>query len=394
MSDNTVGPGKIMNQIRSGVRKLKQLQDSANRVIEEDIINLGNQDVNSLEDIKKLNTKINRLVNRITPNMPVAFTEPRLVSRYKILDKIITPMRRFGNRLFVKWYVDTALNQQKYLNNDLWFGLNNSIEILVEQNKIISHLAGEVAKLYKENSELKIVQNELQGDNRNHLDNLKNIQEEIVNFREFVDVFDAKYKIHDFQYSDFAERFSATSEEVKKIFSQYLQYFKPTDTIIDIGCGKGFFLELLTENNLSGIGVDTDPQLIKECRDKKLNAYVHEGSQYLSEQADSSIDAIFCAHVIEHLTVPQKIDFLRLSYQKLKNGGVLVIETPNTTSGYVMNNLYYLDPTHERPLFPEALKHLAVMSGFSIVNSYLSGEIDVIQDNTQYYNYSLILNKI
>lgn len=59
-----------------------------------------------------------------------------------------------------------------------------------------------------------------------------------------------------------------------------------------------------------------------------------------------------------------------------------------------MNNLYYLDPTHEKPLFPEALKHLSEMAGFKVVNSYLSEEIALNDEDTkQYYNYSLILEK-
>ncbi|ULO08037.1 class I SAM-dependent methyltransferase [Paenibacillus sp. 19GGS1-52] len=364
MSENKITPASIMHQIRSGVRK-QELQLSSNDKIKELMIDTITLDSDLHESLHLLNSKINRLVHRVTPNMPVAFMEPRLVSRYKILNKFITPLRKFGNRLFTKWYVDTITNQQKYLNNDIWFGLNNSIEIIVEQNKLITHLVGQISGLEKKTD----------------------------NFQEFITEFNQKYTLKDFHYSDFAERFSGSGEEVKRIFTQYLQYFKITDTIIDIGCGKGYFLELLKENTFKGIGVDTDLRLIQVCKDKGLEAYVHEGGDYLFEQNDSSIDAVFFAHVIEHLTVPQKIAFLNLCYQKLVVGGVLIIETPNTTSNYVMNNLYYLDPTHEKPLFPEALKHLAEMAGFNVINSYLSEKVENIESEIQYYNFSLILEK-
>ncbi|GJM83631.1 hypothetical protein HMSSN139_61270 [Paenibacillus sp. HMSSN-139] len=58
-----------------------------------------------------------------------------------------------------------------------------------------------------------------------------------------------------------------------------------------------------------------------------------------------------------------------------------------------MHNLYYLDPTHERPLFPEALKHLTEVSGFTVVASYLSGAINESEKENDYYNYSLVLKK-
>ncbi|KHL92661.1 hypothetical protein QW71_27945 [Paenibacillus sp. IHB B 3415] len=387
MPEKNSDPASIMQQIRLGVRKQEILKPINNRV--EDDITINNSlhmDSGFNEEFQNMNIKINRLVHRITPNIPVAFLEPRLVSRYKILNKFVTPIRKFGNRFFSKWYMDTLSNQQKYLNNDLWFGLNSSIEVLVDQSRLIAQLANKVSTLENETVHLKseVEQLKIEGENNNV------VQEQ---YNKFIDEFNSKYKLEDFQYSDFAKQFSASGDEVKGILKQYLRFFKPTDTIIDIGCGKGFFLELLTENNLKGIGIDTDPQLIEECKSKNLEAYVCEGSQYLSKQNDMSIDAVFFAHVIEHLTVPQKISFFRLCHQKLKKGGVLVIETPNTTSGYVLNNLYYLDPTHERPLLPEALKHLAKMTGFNVINSYLSGEIGSIVDGVQYYNYSLILEK-
>lgn len=309
MNDNKINPGSIMHQIRSGVRKQEIELKNRDTFQEEHVLLLVDSDLR--EDLQKLNTKINKLVHRITPNMPVAFMEPRLVSRYKILDRFITPIRRFGNRFFSKWYIDTVSNQQKYLNNDLWFGLNNSIEIITEQNKLIAQLVQNVSALEKYNDQLKMDQNSLNMEQNNLA----------LEFHQFLNSYNQKYTITDFKYSDFAKRFSGDEKDVKRIFSQYIRYFKPNDKIIDIGCGKGFFLKLLKDENLKGVGIDTDPQLIEECRSKGLEAYVYEGSEYLLEQSDSNIDAVFFAHVIEHLSVPQKITFLKLCYRKLKEGG-------------------------------------------------------------------------
>ena len=380
MTENKVNPAKIMNQIRSSVRKLT-IESNTTEFTVEEYSSLNNIDGDFQKNLKELNNKLNRLLHRVTPNMPVAFMEPRLISRYKLLDKFITPMRKFGNRLFVKWYVDAISNQQKFLNNELWFGLNSSIEIITEQSKLITQLVEKITIIEQSNQQLS-----------NELDNFKSEQN---NFKPDVIELINKYKLNaNFHYSDFASKFTAAGEDVKRIFKQYLSYIKENEIVIDIGCGKGYFLELLRENNLKGIGIDTDSELVEECRSKKLEAYVVEGNEYLLKQKNSSLDIVFLAHVIEHLTVPQKITILNLCYQKLKKDGKLIIETPNTTSVYVMNNLYYLDPTHERPLLPEGLKHLAQMTGFKVINSYLSEEIPSSETATiQYYNYSLILQK-
>lgn len=375
-------PGMIMRQIRTSVRN----QESINEEVTES--QTLNNDALIPEDyfkeINKINEELGRLTGKITPNIPVAFTEPRLVSRYKLLGKFITPIRKFGARLFTKWYVDSTINQQKHLNSELWLGLHRSVGIISEQNKLMKYLAAnlnkeEISSLNHQISELKAETINLK--EQNHL--LKN---KLLGLEK-------KYSTNMFKYFDFSTQFSASGEEVKKIFSQYLKYINPEDTLVDIGCGQGFFLELLKVNSIKGIGVDTDPKLVAVCSEKGLEAYVDEGKTYLEKQSEESIDAVFLAHVIEHLTLSEKIEFLKLCYEKLKKDGVLIIETPNTTSVYVMHNLYYLDPTHEKPLFPEALKHLAERAGFTVVASYLSGIINESETPKQYYNYSLVLKK-
>lgn len=385
-----ITPGFIMNQIRDGVRANNKANSDISSNKLEHITYHDDQEVNEL--INKLNINFKRLNHRITPNMPVAFLEPRLVSRFKIIGKIIVPIRKFGARLFTKWYSDTFSHQQKHLNNDIWYGLNATIDIINDQNHLISYLIKQnlekttvIEELRKENNEFRKEINDIKTIQKEHaslLEDINKIQENLI-----------KKEETNFNYSKFAERFSAGPDDVKRIYSQYIKHFKNCNSVLDIGCGKGYFLELLRENNINGIGIDTDPDLINACRIKGLNAFTDDAINYLENSKDSSIDGIFMGHVIEHLPLNLKIKFLRLCFAKLVDNGVLVIETPNTTSPFVMHNLYYLDPTHEKPLFPEAIKHLGEMAGFSVVNSYLSEQIIDASDPIEYYNYSLILNK-
>jgi hypothetical protein len=134
-----VTPGYIMNQIRDGVRSQKKVNNLADSLPQLHDFQLADEDLNRVMTGVSLN--LNRLKHRVTPNMPVAFVEPYLVSRYKLLGKFIVPIRKLGARLFTKWYTDFFSSQQKHLNNDIWFGLNASIEIIDQQNKLIHYLA-------------------------------------------------------------------------------------------------------------------------------------------------------------------------------------------------------------------------------------------------------------
>ncbi|WP_282939476.1 class I SAM-dependent methyltransferase [Paenibacillus sp. RC67] len=422
-----ITPDFIMNQIRNGVRSQKKSMEETRleQEIQSPILEFDDSEFSNIINTLQINLK--RLTYRITPNMPVAFLEPHLVSRFKILGKIIIPIRRLGARLFTKWYADTFTNQQKHLNNDVWFGLNSTIEILNEQNKLILHLINKNVeidkinnnfleldinnkKLVSINEELQIINEKLQVSNNelvfynkkltSTIDALKiqlsEIKERTIKELETdLNSIQEMYKEQnflDFDYSKFAERFSADRDIVQGIYEQYIPHLQECDNVLDIGCGRGYFLELLKKHNIKGIGVDSDPELVNACTEKGLIAYTDDAIKYLEGLEDSSVGGIFMAHVIEHLPAPLKIKFLKLCFKKLSQNGKLILETPNTTSPYVMHNLYYLDPTHEKPMFHETYKYIAVDIGFDVINSYLSGPIEET-DPQEYYNFSLILSK-
>ncbi|WP_080832560.1 class I SAM-dependent methyltransferase [Cohnella massiliensis] len=367
----TFTPGDVMNQIRTVVR-----QDKVNFLENEPSINELQDSTPVGEQMQKLNQQLKRLSQRVTPNMPVAFVEPQLVSRFKLLGKVLVPIRKFGTRLFTKWYVDVFSHQQKYLNQEIWFGLNAAVEALNIQTRVISHLKEKNASLQNE----LFKQDEL----------LHALRDELLKVKKQIE----DEKRMDFDYSTFANKFSAEPDEVKRIYSKYMPYFQNSEVVVDLGCGKGYFLELLQEHGIRGYGVDSNPRLIEECVSKGFQAEVNDVLNFLSEAKDSCLDGIFVGHVIEHLSVKHKIEFIQLLYRKLKKDGTLVIETPNTTSTYVMHNVYYLDPTHEKPLFPEALKHLFEITGFTVVASFLSEEIvPKINEANHFYNFSLVLKK-
>ncbi len=66
-------------------------------------------------------------------------------------------------------------------------------------------------------------------------------------------------------YFDFENHFRGDRTLIKTRQTQYLPYFKNCCSVVDIGCGRGEFLELLKENHIPAVGVDTYDEFVDYC---------------------------------------------------------------------------------------------------------------------------------
>ncbi len=157
-----------------------------------------------------------------------------------------------------------------------------------------------------------------------------------------------------FDYGRFAERFRGSEDYVKSGQRFYLPYFANCKEVLDIGCGRGEFLDLMREAGVAARGIDLSAESVNLCRQKGLNAEVADLFTYLDALPGASLDGIFSAQVVEHLPASRLPEMIRLAAQKLTRGGVLAIETPNPQCLAIFATHFYLDPTHVRPI-PQAL---------------------------------------
>ncbi|HXG93051.1 MAG TPA: glycosyltransferase [Blastocatellia bacterium] len=166
-------------------------------------------------------------------------------------------------------------------------------------------------------------------------------------------------------YFMFEHRFRGTVDEIKRRQSAYINFFLDKNNVIDLGCGRGEFLELLAEHGVSATGVDNNQDMVEFCRDRSLPVVQADIFDYLSSLAKESVDGIFAAQVVEHFP-PYKIsELIRQCHKKLKAGGVIVIETVNTNCSVALSN-FFLDPTHVRPVPAELLRFLLEQEMFNI----------------------------
>jgi O-antigen chain-terminating methyltransferase len=158
----------------------------------------------------------------------------------------------------------------------------------------------------------------------------------------------------EFDYTRFAERFRGSEDYVEKGQRFYLPYFTGRREVLDIGCGRGEFLELMREAGIAAHGIDLSRESVDRCRQKGLQADVADLFTYLADLPEASLDGIFSAQVVEHLPPERLPDMIRLAASRLHRDGLLAIETPNPECLAIFASHFYLDPTHTRPV-PHAL---------------------------------------
>jgi len=178
-----------------------------------------------------------------------------------------------------------------------------------------------------------------------------------------------------FDYFMFELRFRGSTEEVKRKQAPYLGLFLGRKNVIDLGCGRGEFLELMKENHVPAVGVDMNPDMVDYCRLRRLRVVLGDMMTHLAAQPDESIDGIFVSQVVEHLTPSAVMDLIELCGNKMTDGGVIVVETINPSCFEAMLN-FYTDPTHVRPIPAGLLRFMFEQGRFKVESVLFNAPIN------------------
>jgi O-antigen chain-terminating methyltransferase len=179
-----------------------------------------------------------------------------------------------------------------------------------------------------------------------------------------------------FDYFGFEERFRGSEAAIKERQHVYVEYFKGTDPVLDIGCGRGGFLELLREAGIKAKGVDLDLDMVLFCQEKELDVMREDAYAYLESLPDESLGGLFAAQMVEHLDPRRVIALVNLCHRKLRSGGMLIFETPNPVCLTVFAGNFYMDFSHIRPVHPEAMRFLFESTGFQDVQVKFSSPVE------------------
>jgi SAM-dependent methyltransferase len=170
-----------------------------------------------------------------------------------------------------------------------------------------------------------------------------------------------------FSNDSFEEAFRGSREDLRRTYADVADRFIGAGPVLDIGCGRGEFLELLRERDVPGRGVEIDPALVKEAQELGLDVELNDGLNALGAVKDGTLGGIVLIQVVEHLTPQEVVDLVALAYEKLRPQGRILVETVNPQSLYVFAHSLYVDPTHARPVHPAYLDFLFRQAGYAHV---------------------------
>jgi O-antigen chain-terminating methyltransferase len=170
--------------------------------------------------------------------------------------------------------------------------------------------------------------------------------------------------IDSYKYVGFEDRFRGSRDEIRRRMADYVPDFAGRTDVLDVGCGRGEFLDLLREAGIGARGLDVNHEMVEVCRERGLAADEGDWLTYLHGLPDASLGGLIAAQVVEHLEPAYLMQSLDAAYHKLRPGSRIVLETINPACWFAFFESYIRDLTHVRPIHPETLQYLLTASGF------------------------------
>lgn len=189
-------------------------------------------------------------------------------------------------------------------------------------------------------------------------------------------------------YRAFEDKLRGSRQLIKSRLSVYLPFINavkelyPDSQAVDLGCGRGEWLELLGENGIPARGVDLDDEMLRACREIGLDVVTGDALEYLKSVPDESLIVVSAFHLVEHIPFEVLQNLVIESLRVLKPGGLIILETPNPENIVVGTTNFYLDPTHICPIPPALLAFVPEFHGFARVKTVRLQEAAELVDNT------------
>ena len=174
-------------------------------------------------------------------------------------------------------------------------------------------------------------------------------------------------------YRALEDKHRGSRQLIKERLSAYLPFVAPLSalhpnlTALDLGCGRGEWLELMADHHIAALGVDLDQGMLAACQERGLSVLQTDALTHLQSQNDHSLLIVTGFHIAEHLPFALLQALFTQALRTLVPGGLLILETPNPENLLVGASHFYMDPTHQRPLPSQLLTFMAEHHGFGPV---------------------------
>ena len=192
------------------------------------------------------------------------------------------------------------------------------------------------------------------------------------------------------RYVDFIDASRPAFDELANELSYITSWLPTSGDAVDLGAGRGEMLQVMENHGLSTFGIDSNQSVVNAAIERGFDIRLSDINSFLNTCSLSSLDVITAIQVVEHIDA----DELELWFQKIHNvlkpGGVFIAETPNPHAIDAFK-AFWVDVTHVRPYYPEALLHMAQSAGFVRAEIWASGTQNNIADRLEFAgSYALI----
>ncbi len=160
-------------------------------------------------------------------------------------------------------------------------------------------------------------------------------------------------------------------EKQEDYFDMLIQECKEGAVVLDLGCGKGRFIDKVISSGREAFGIDMNAKYAPHA-----NIDLGKLPEALFAKASESIDNIFSFHLIEHIPLNDLRRMLEESYRILNREGKIYLETPNVQSLFTISHYYFRDPTHLMPRHPAFYMELLSIVGFKNLELRPLSELD------------------
>ncbi|MBD1926666.1 methyltransferase domain-containing protein [Trichocoleus sp. FACHB-90] len=181
---------------------------------------------------------------------------------------------------------------------------------------------------------------------------------------------DQEQHLPDAFYVAFEDQFRGSREEILNRLKVYLPLIEEVkvgtldNPILDVGCGRGEWLELLHKSGYAARGIDINRVMLEQCRARGLEVIEADVIDYLQSLPDAIYGAVTGFHIIEHLPFNLLMKLVDETLRVLTPGGMVIFETPNPRNILVGSGDFYRDPTHRHPIHPDTINFVAHLQGF------------------------------
>jgi 2-polyprenyl-3-methyl-5-hydroxy-6-metoxy-1,4-benzoquinol methylase len=405
IKDEEINVEEIMKKIREDIKKRKESTVYKNEVSEE-IEQVFSEIFCSSE-------RSSQKLENINSNYDIRNNSYSISSHRPILGKFLIKSRTLVHEE-VRRYVDPVFQKQSELNYNLAGLFNDAKERVNSCSKEMEQLKYEIEELECENITLKSKIEQLNSETKKLKIEYEQLKTDIVSIntdivskmnKEVESVvssinLDLDNKVwlsrilesriqkgcdnqvidssgtadSDINYYVFEERFRGSRENILQHQTNFIGYFANCTNVLDIGCGRGEFLELAKDKGINARGIDVDEDMINFCKSKGLDVELRDAIEALEDIENKSLDGIFISQVVEHLSSDYLINMLNLCNRKMRYGFYIIIETINPLSLFSFAN-FYIDLSHVRPVHPETLKFLVNTAGFRDIEAKFSSPI-------------------